>query len=88
MTTRAVPTRAASTDWVPDYPMTGDPRVDSIALQRIDASTLKATTKKAGKVIGEYTAMVSTGGRTIKVNYTETVVQGNIYEGSEVYENL
>jgi hypothetical protein len=67
--------------------MTGDPRVDSIALQRIDASTLKATTKKAGKVIGEYTAMVSTGGRTIKVNYTETVVQGNIYEGSEVYEN-
>jgi hypothetical protein len=69
-----------------DYPVTGAPRVDSIALQRIDASTLKATTKKAGKVISEYTAIVSTDGRTIKVNYTETDAQGNIYEGSEVYE--
>ena len=36
-----------------DYPVAGDPRVDSIALQRIDANTLRATTKKGGKVISE-----------------------------------
>jgi hypothetical protein len=69
-----------------EYAVTGDPRVDSIALQRIDVSTLKATTKKAGKVISEYTAIVSTDGRTIKVNYTEMDAQGNLYKGSEVYE--
>ena len=69
-----------------DYPVAGDPRTDSIALQRIDANTLKATTKKGGKVISEYTAIVSKDVRTITVNYTETDAQGNSYKGSDVYE--
>jgi hypothetical protein len=69
-----------------DYPVTGDPREDSIAFQRIAANTLKATAKKGGKVVGEYTFVVSADGRTTTVNYTETDSEGNTYKGSEVYE--
>ena len=69
-----------------DYPVTGDPREDSIAFQRIDANTLKATAKKGGKVVGKYTFVVSADGRTTTVNYTETDSEGNTYKGSEVYE--
>ena len=69
-----------------DYPVIGDPREDSIAFQRIDANTLKATAKKGGKVVGEYTFVVSADGRTTIVNYTVTDREGNTYTGSEVYE--
>jgi hypothetical protein len=69
-----------------DYPVTGDPREDSIAFQRIDANTLKATAKKGGKVVGEYTFVVSADGRTTTVNYTERDREGNPYKGSDVYE--
>jgi hypothetical protein len=60
--------------------------VDSIALQRIDARTLKATTKKAGRIISQFTAIVSPDRRAIMVTYIETDTQGSIYKGSEVYE--
>jgi hypothetical protein len=69
-----------------DYPVSGDRRVDSIALQRIDARTLKATTEKAGRFISQFTAIVSSDRRAIMVTYIETDTQGNIYKGSEVYE--
>ena len=69
-----------------DYPVIGNPREDSIAFQRIDANTLKATAKKSGKVVGEYTFVVSADGRTTTVNYTEPDSEGNTYKGSEVYE--
>ncbi len=69
-----------------DYPVSGDRRVDSIALRRIDARSLKATTKKAGRVISQFTAIVSPDWRTIVITYIETDTQGNSYKGSEVYE--
>ena len=69
-----------------DYPVIGDSREDSIAFQRIDANTLKATAKKSGKVVGEYTFVVSADGRTTTVNYTEPDREGNTYKGSEMYE--
>ena len=69
-----------------DYPVIGDPREDSIAFQRIEANTLRATAKKGGKVVGEYTFVVSADGRTTTVNYTERDSEGNTYKGSEVYE--
>jgi hypothetical protein len=69
-----------------DYPVTGDPREDSITFQRIDPNTLKATAKKGSKVVGEYTFVFSTDGRTMTVNYTETDKERNTYKGSDVYE--
>ena len=69
-----------------DYPVSGDPRVDSIAFQRLDATKLKATAKKDGKVVGEYTFVVSADGGATTVNYIESDSDGNVYKGSEVYE--
>jgi hypothetical protein len=69
-----------------DYPVIGDPHEDSIAFHRIDANTLKATAKKGGKSVAEYTLVVSADGRTTTVNYTETDSEGNTYKGSDVYE--
>lgn len=69
-----------------DYPVSGDPRVDSIALQRIDPRTLNATTRKAGRIVSQFTAIVSTDGRVMVVTYTEADTLANIYKGSEVYE--
>src|SRR4029453_4181327 len=51
-------------------------------IQRIAANTLKATAKKGGKVVGEYTFVVSADGRTTTVNDTDTDSEGNPYKGS------
>jgi hypothetical protein len=69
-----------------DYPMTGIREGESISFQRIDANTLKATVRKNGKVIGGYTVVVSTDGKTTTVNYTETDEQGKEITGSAVYD--
>ena len=69
-----------------DYPVTGDAGTDSIAFQRIDANTLKATGKKGGNVVVEFTAVVSADGKTTTVNYTETDAQGKKITGAAVYD--
>jgi hypothetical protein len=69
-----------------DYPMTGNPGLDSVAFQRIDAHTLKATAKKGGKVMAEYTVVVSDDGKTTTVDYTETDAQGKPIKGTAVYD--
>jgi hypothetical protein len=69
-----------------DYPVTGHPLLDSIAYQRIDAHTLKGTGKKGGKVVAEYTVIVSGDGKTTTVSYTETDEQGKKFTGSAVYD--
>jgi hypothetical protein len=34
-----------------DYPITGIPNADTVALERLDASTIRSTTKKADQVV-------------------------------------
>src|SRR5262249_29906014 len=47
-----------------DYPVTGNPDLDTIALKRIDAHTLESARKKAGKVLSTATIVVSKDGKT------------------------
>jgi hypothetical protein len=69
-----------------DYPATGSPAWDSVSFQRVNASTLKAKTKKGGTVVGEYTITVSQDGKIITVKYTETGPEGKPVKGSAVYD--
>ena len=69
-----------------DYPATGTPDFDSVSFQRVNSNTLKGKTKKAGKVVGDYTIVVSKDGKTTTVNYTETGPAGKPIKGSTVYD--
>ena len=68
-----------------DYPATS-PDFDAIAFQRVNTHTLKAKSKKAGKVVAEYTIAVSKDGKTTTVQYTETGPDGKPIKGSAVYD--
>ena len=48
-----------------DYPITGDPDLDTVALRLRDANTVELTVKKAGKVVEDATAEVSKDGKTM-----------------------
>jgi hypothetical protein len=48
-----------------DYPLTGSPTFDTIALKRIDAHTTEATLKKAGQVVATSKTVVSSDGKTM-----------------------
>jgi hypothetical protein len=69
-----------------DYPVTGDPQADAVSFQRVDANTLKATTKKDGKVTAEFTVVVSKDGKTTTVDYSEKNAEGKMVKGSAVYD--
>src|SRR5262245_59793832 len=69
-----------------DYPVTGNPEWNSIAFQRVDANTLKATAKKGGQVTAEYTLTVSKDGQTTTVDYIETDAEGKKVKGSAEYD--
>ncbi len=47
-----------------DYPLTGSPTSDTIALKRINASTIETTSKKDGKVVTTVRSVVSKDGKT------------------------
>ena len=50
-----------------DYPMTGDPTVDTVALKRIDAGTIEVVFKKGGKEVETSRVVVSPDGKTTTV---------------------
>ena len=59
-----------------DYPVTGDPNVDTIALKRIDAHKVDFTRKKAGKVVVTGTSVVSKDGKTLTLSAKGTNAKG------------
>jgi hypothetical protein len=48
-----------------DYPVTGDPEIDTAATTIINANTISAVTKKAGKEIATYRITASKDGKTL-----------------------
>ena len=46
-----------------DYPVTGSPNADMVALERIDSNTIKSTNKKDGQVVMTVTSVVSKDGK-------------------------
>ena len=61
-----------------DYPVTGDPYSDTVALKRADANHIAALWKKGGRVVTTAQNVISADGKT----WTETIEtrdpQGNL----------
>src|SRR5215475_3421363 len=69
-----------------DYPVTGDPNVDAIALKRIDQHTVEFARKKAGKVVVTGTSVVSKDGKTMTLTAKGTNAKGEKTSSTGVYE--
>jgi hypothetical protein len=59
-----------------DYPITGSPDSDTISLKKVDANTIEATQKKAGKVVLTSKRAVSQDGKTMTVTNKGTNAKG------------
>jgi hypothetical protein len=59
-----------------DYPVTGDPDYDGLAVKHIDANTAEAVLKKGGKTVGKTVRKVSQDGKTLTLNTNLTTASG------------
>lgn len=69
-----------------DYPATGLPNADTIALKRIDANTIEAVAKKDGKVVTTTRSVVSKDGKTRTSTQTGKNAKGQDVNNTLVYE--
>jgi hypothetical protein len=69
-----------------DYPITGLPNYDAIALTRVDANTVKSTQKRAGKAVGTTTRTVSKDGKTMTLTSKGTSAKGTPYDDVLVFD--
>lgn len=69
-----------------DYPVSGNPNADTIALKRIDPYTSEATLKKGGKVTTTARRVVSKDGKTLTLTLKGTNAQGQAVNNTSVYE--
>ena len=69
-----------------DYPYTGSPDADTIALKRVDRNTTEATLKKNGKVTLTTRAVVAPDGKTRTLTTTGTNAQGQKVNNVVVFE--
>lgn len=69
-----------------DYPVTGDPSIDTRSLKRIDGHTLELTGKKNGKVVNSGRIVVSADGKTRTVTTTTTDSTGKKLKSTAVYD--
>ena len=68
-----------------DYAPTGNPRVETIAQVRVDAHTVKTTTKRAGKVTATSVRSVSKDGTTMTITTTGTDEKGVTFNTTLVF---
>jgi hypothetical protein len=68
-----------------EYPITGDPYIDSVSLQWVNEGEIKFVIKKAGTVVSKLDVVVSKDGKTTTVNTTD-YIQGKEQKGSAVYD--
>jgi hypothetical protein len=69
-----------------DYPVTGSPDFDAIALKRVDAVTAEATTKKGGKVVGTAKRVVSKDGKTLTLTVKGKNAKGQAVNNVMVFD--
>lgn len=67
------------------YPITGDPTADSESWHRVNSHTMTIISKKAGKLAGKETAVVSEDGKVTTVTFTN-YSQGKPVKGVAVYD--
>jgi len=69
-----------------DYPVSGSPYADAVSYERVDRHTIKGIFKKAGKVAGTETVVVSQDGRTMTATYPSTGPDGKPVTGVGVLD--
>jgi hypothetical protein len=66
-----------------DYPVTGDPNADTVALTKIDANTVEPVWKKGGMEVSLQRGVVSKDGKTMTLT-----TKGKNAQGQEVTNTL
>jgi len=69
-----------------DYPITGIPNADTVALERLDASTIRSTTKKADQVVMTVTSVISKDGKTRTATFKGKNAEGLDVNNVVVYD--
>jgi hypothetical protein len=69
-----------------DYPVTGTPNYDSLAVTQVDGNTVNFTAKKAGKVVQTGSRTVSKDGRTLTLKSKGTTAKGEKSEDVLVFD--
>jgi hypothetical protein len=69
-----------------DYPITGIPNADTVALERLDASTIRSTTKKGDQVVMTVTSVISKDGKTRTATFKGKNAEGLDVNNVVVYE--
>src|SRR6266404_212933 len=69
-----------------DYPITGVPNADTVALERPDASTVRSTLKKDGQVVMTVTSVVSKDGKTRTSTFKGKDAKGQDVNNIVVYD--
>jgi len=69
-----------------DYPITGVPNADTIAVRRIDANTTESTAKKGGEVVMTTRSVVSKDGKTRTTTFKGKDAQGRDVNNVVVYD--
>ena len=71
-----------------DYPITGAPNADTVAIERIDPNTLQSTIKKAGQVVMTIRTVLSDNGKTRTSTFTGQDAEGHDGNNVGVYDKL
>ena len=69
-----------------DYPITGVPNVDTVALERPDANTIRSTMKKGDQVVMTVTSVISKDGNTRTSTFKGKNAQGQDVNNVVVYD--
>jgi mannose-6-phosphate isomerase-like protein (cupin superfamily) len=62
-----------------DYPVTGNPKAETIAQELIDRYTVRAITKRSGKITSRSTRIISKDGKTMTITNGGTDEKGNAF---------
>jgi hypothetical protein len=69
-----------------DYPVTGAPNADTVALERPDASTIRSTLKKGNQVVMTVTSVISRDGKMRTSTFKGKDAQGQDVNNVVVYD--
>ncbi len=69
-----------------DYPIIGIPNADTVALERLDASTIRSTTKKGDQVVMTVTSVISKDGKTRTATFKGKNAEGLDVNNVVVYD--
>lgn len=69
-----------------DYPITGLPNADTVAIERLDASTIRSTLKKGDQVVMTVTSVISKNGKTRTSTFKGKDAQGQDVNNVVIYD--